>query len=568
LTLLAKIHPKSHRHPMAEASIDREILELYKEISPSTAYIIGFKEYAGKLFIPSRSNIEAALGKVRELRGRAATDLQRKVLDSIETLLIFEEPQPILDDIVGSIFAHLVKEGLNDEHLLSILRLGYSAIEATEERFAGRDIPVGVKALALYRLDSVNEILEAVKKQTRSAEVKLECDRLKERVSRFVGLFSLDGFGKGEFENVSRVFSEKGSALGREGFYQTALSKGFDYHETPEELEKKALRWLDDELPKFRRATERLARLYGCEPVPEKVEEKINSRIKLETKDLVKTTMRIRRAVQRFVNEDVCRINPRYRTRLIETPSYLTGTIPTGAAQFFDTFTRRPFQVFFQTTDPRRDPDRSVPSLLDLLVHEEYGHCVHHSNSATGFVEKLNPVQLLPGVLTAGPISEGLSFNRELEFYEASKRLEGKRRLSKAERGYVAVLEKYGGLKLVNMELEFAVRRWRVVRFLRVIGDVRVNTGKQGLMEFVDWAHGYTGIPRSSVYFQLFPAHEGMFPGYATNYAVCGEEIREIERRIKDEKNRVKFSTYLCSIGFPPRSLYRKMLLEYAKKLG
>ena len=110
-------------------------------------------------------------------------------------------------------------------------------------------------------------------------------------------------------------------------------------------------------------------------------------------------------------------------------------------------------------------------------------------------------------------------------------------------------------------------RRWRITRFLRVVGDVRVNTGKQGLLEFVDWAHKYTGLPRSSVYFQLFPAHEGLFPGYATCYAVVGQEIRGMEKKIRDPKKRVKFSTYLCSIGFPPRSIYRKMLQDYTAKL-
>jgi hypothetical protein len=110
-------------------------------------------------------------------------------------------------------------------------------------------------------------------------------------------------------------------------------------------------------------------------------------------------------------------------------------------------------------------------------------------------------------------------------------------------------------------------RRWRIVRFLRVVGDVWINTGKKDLIKFVDWAHDYTGIPRSSTYFQLFPAHEGIFPGYATSYAVVAQEIRRIELGIKDQKKRVKFSTYLCSIGFPPRSMYRRMLKEYAAKL-
>jgi len=34
-----------------------------------------------------------------------------------------------------------------------------------------------------------------------------------------------------------------------------------------------------------------------------------------------------------------------------------------------------------------------------------------------------------------------------------------------------------------------------------------------------------------------------------------------------DPKKKVKFSTYLCSIGFPPRSIYLRMLKEYATKL-
>ena len=111
------------------------------------------------------------------------------------------------------------------------------------------------------------------------------------------------------------------------------------------------------------------------------------------------------------------------------------------------------------------------------------------------------------------------------------------------------------------------VMRMRIIWFLRVVVDVRINTGEQGLLVFVDWAHERTGIPRSSMYFQLFPAHEGIFPGYATSYAVCGQEIRAIEKKIKNPRKKVKFSTYLCSIGFPPMSIYLQMLRGYGAKL-
>jgi hypothetical protein len=552
---------------MATTSLDAQILDVVKEASPSAAYLMGFNDYVGQLFIASQANVEKYLRKVRALRKQAKTDIQRKVLDSIEVALEFAEPQPVLDDIVGAIFAHLVKEGIKEDHMSSLLEYADKDIDACTKRFSKKKIPIAVKALTLYRLGGVLEILDTVKGEAKTAALKAQCDSLKAKVSNYTKLFALDGFGNGEFPNVERIFRKHGSDLGRQRFYPRALKKGFDYSETPAELERKALSWIDEELPKFRGVTRRLASKFGCEATPEAVEEKINRRMKLDPKKLIRTTQEIRKAIQAFVSEDVHGINPKYNTTVMETPPYLTGTIPSGAAQFFDTYTTRPFQIFFQTTDPKRDPDKSVSALIDLLVHEEYGHCVHHSNSAVGFVGKLPMLQLLAGAQTSGPITEGLSFNREMEFYEASKSLESKARLSKPERAYVDLMEEYGGLKLINLEVEFWVRRWRIVRFLRVLGDVWVNTGKKDLISFVDWANEHTGIPRSSVYFQLFPAHEGIFPGYATTYAVVGQEIREMERKIKDPKDRVKFSTYLCSIGFPPRSIYTKMLRDYAARL-
>jgi len=552
---------------MVSDPLDAQIMDFVKQVNPSGAYLMGFNEYAGKLFIASQANVNAALKKVRSLRSKARTELQQKLLDSMETNLLFDEPQPVLDDIVGTIFAHLVKEGVNDTHMLSLLDCAAKDVEACTERYSKRDIPVAVKALTLYRLGGALEILDTVKGESKNPRVKEACDALKNKVTEYVKLFDLEGWGKGEFPNAERIFKEKGFDLARQKFYPVVLKKGYDYAETPEQLEENAIEWIDEELPRFRKATEKLAKQFGCKPTPEEVESKINERNAIDPKKLVSVTLGIRKAVQKLVNEDVNGINRKYNTKVIETPPYLTGVIPTGAAQFFDTFTKKPFQYFFQTTDPKRDPDKSVASILNLLIHEEYGHCVHHSNSALGFVGKIPTLQTMPGLPTGAPITEGLSFNREIEFFELSKSLEAKKILTLTEKAYVKLMEKYGGLKQINLELEFMTRRWRIVRFLRVVGDVWVNTGKKTLLEFVDWAHEYTGVSRSSVYFQLFPAHEGAFPGYATCYAVVGQEIRSIERKIKDPKKRVKFSTFLCSIGFPPRSMYRRMLSEYAAKL-
>ena len=103
-----------------------------------------------------------------------------------------------------------------------------------------------------------------------------------------------------------------------------------DYSETPDELEKKALAWLAEELPRYRSVTKRLAKEYHCEATPEAVEKHLVDRARLKPKDLLRVTNAMRKVIQEFVDEDVVRINKKYKTKVIETPKFLTGMLPTG----------------------------------------------------------------------------------------------------------------------------------------------------------------------------------------------------------------------------------------------
>src|SRR6266571_4298060 len=96
----------------------------------------------------------------------------------------------------------------------------------------------------------------------------------------------------------------------------------------------------------------------------------------------------LRKRVVKVANKSIVKVNSHYNARVMETPSYLTAMFPSGGAFFFDTFTDNPQQVLICTTDPRRDPSTAPGELLNLLVHEEYGHCVHASNSSFGYGAK------------------------------------------------------------------------------------------------------------------------------------------------------------------------------------
>ncbi|HEX9566565.1 MAG TPA: hypothetical protein VGA48_03110, partial [Thermoplasmata archaeon] len=115
-------------------------------------------------------------------------------------------------------------------------------------------------------------------------------------------------------------------------------------------------------------------------------------------------------------------------------------------------------------------------------------------------------------------------------------------------------------------EYEFLAALWRIVRFLRVIGDARINSGKQDLVHFVEWAHRTTGLERATVYYQLFPAHQIIGPGYASTYAIIGERIRELQQdALKRGKSLRDFNAYASSIGWPPKSVFEANLEAWVR---
>jgi hypothetical protein len=312
--------------------------------------------------------------------------------------------------------------------------------------------------------------------------------------------------------------------------------------------------------------TARLAKKYGVAARAEEVSKIIKAKRAVKVDEIIPYLADLRRRVVKVANKSIVKVNPHYDARVMETPSYLTAIFPSGGAFFFDTFTDKPQQVFICTTDPRRDPSTAPGELLNLLVHEEYGHCVHASNSSFAYGAKPSLVDMLWSPL-GGAISEGISFQREVEFQDVMEKLQTRKGLNTDEKALVSFYEKHGGFDAIAEEYEFYTWMWRIVRFLRIIGDARINSGKQGLVDFIEWASKKTGLSKSMVYHQLFPAHQGNGPGYASTYAIVGESIREIQNRaVRNGKSLLDFNTYACSMGFPARTIFEDRLRAFATR--
>ncbi len=552
--------------PKPASPIESEIFEWFKDADPSGAYINGLKEYAGKIFIPSKKNLDRLSRRVDELRLKAENKSQLKVLDSGAAWVTLNEPHQAPESVLNAFFGYMIKEGIIDSHMKALTRNGIRAVQAATVEAAGKNWPTGLKLLALIRCDGLQEIIKTIKKETPDKQLKESLDDLSEVTRKYASIFRVKGFKNQGFDEVYKIIKKQGADLGRKEIYAQALQRLWDYQETPGELEAKGLKYLDRELPKFQRMTARLAKKYGVAAKAEEVSKVIKAERAVKVKEIIPYLAELRKRVVKVANKSIVKVNPNYDAKVIETPSYLTAIFPTGGAYFFDTFTNKPQQLFICTTDPRRDPSTAPGDLLSLLVHEEYGHCVHASNSSFGYGAKPTLVDMLWSPL-GGAISEGISFQREIEFHGVLERLKTRKGLNADEKALVNFYEKHGGFDALAEEYEFYTWMGRIVRFLRIIGDARINSGKQGLVDFIDWASKKTGLSKSMVYHQLFPAHQGNGPGYASTYAIVGESIREIQNRaVRNGKSLLDFNTYACSMGFPARTIFEDRLRAFATK--
>ena len=552
--------------PKPASPVESEIFEFFKESDPAGAYINGLKEYAGKIFIPSKRNLEKFSRRTDELRLKAENKSQLKVLDSFAAWFGLAEPHMVPEAVLNAYFGYLIKEGLIDSHMKALTRNGIRAVEAGAVEAAGKNWPTGLRLLTLIRTEGLQEIIRTIKKETQDKQLKESLDELSMATRKFASIFRVKGFKNQGFDEVYKIIKKQGADLGRKEIYAQALQRLWDYSETPTELEEKGLKYLDRELPKFQRMTAKLAKKYGVPAKAEEVSKIIKAKRSVKVNEIIPYLAALRNRVVKVTNKSIVKVNPRYAARVMETPLYLSAVFPSGGAFFFDTFTEKPKQVFICTTDPRRDPSTAPGELLNLLVHEEYGHCVHASNSGVGYGAKPTLVDMLWSPL-GGAISEGISFQREIEFMDVLEKVKTRKGLNSDEKSLVTFYEKHGGFDAIVEEYEFYTWMWRIVRFLRIIGDARINSGKQSLVDFIDWANKKTGLSKSMVYHQLFPAHQGNGPGYASTYAIVGESIREIQNKaVRNGKKLLDFNTYACSMGFPARTIFEDRLRTFATK--
>ncbi len=514
------------REPRTET--ERAVFDLWTELRPDEAFIQGVDGCAGRFFVPTPARVRRILDRIARTQRSTEDPTERKLLASFRARIELREPAGLPEALVESLFGYMVKEGVNAEHIRGLAADGRRALDVRRAQLRGRT-PAGMRALVQLACNGLSQILETVDSQLREPKARAA-----------------------------------GADLGRSRSYARALRDLWDYDETPAQVEAAGLRMLRRELPHFKALVRRSAEELRCDPTAEAVTERLKVRRGLRPDQILPFLNQVRGPAMRVAHRHVVAINPEYTTEIIETPPYMVNVTPSGAAFEVDALTDHSKEIFLATTDERSAARPAPGELLNLLIHEEYGHCVHGSNSAHGFAATPRVLHIISSTFVC--VSEGIAFQRELEFLPVLQEIAAGKLSGEAEDAFAEALEPWGGITAASREYEFLTQLWRMVRFLRVIGDARINSGKQDLARFVEWAHRTTGLERATVYYQLFPAHQVIGPGYASTYAIIGERIRELQQdALKRGKTLRDFNAYASSLGWPPKSVFEAELAAWVR---
>jgi hypothetical protein len=541
--------------------IEKQFYEWYKEVDPSSAYSQGASQCAGKFFIPSKQNLDAAEEKLKGIIRQVKNKEQKRLFKSHLAGLRFNEPYMVPDGATSAFFTHLVKEGIVIDHLMPLAKQVEEALDAFMQLLYKKQWTIETKILTCQLSDQLLGILETIISESTDETLTKSLTVLKEKAVEYRRLYNVEGVKQGDFTEVFPTLQKTRGRIKHKTIYPRLLADVWGYPEKPEQIERKAKLWLKKELPNLQKVTRKLAKAYCVKSDVETVDEALDKRRSIPKEQALKFVKETRDLAQRIFENNIVRITPKYETRVIETPQYLVSMIPSAAMTTFDGFTDKPFNMFFVTTDPRFSPSSSMPDLISSLLHEEYGHAVNFSNSVTRFAAKPTFSELMSPTF-ATHISDGISFHREYEFVELLKRLANKKTLSKDEEAFLNILKGENDTATMLLENEFVMQKWRIMRFLRAIFDIRINMEKQSVADFVEWAHKETGLSEKMIYNQTWIFLKSV--GYAPCYSIAGDKIKRLQQRaIKKGMSQIDFNTYVASLGFPAPEIFEQKIQEH-----
>jgi hypothetical protein len=543
--------------------LDREIIEVWADYDPVEAYASGMDTRPRKLYVPSAEKIQFTLRvaeAAREKLGRIEDDELResaaKILDAISVDVRYPRPDVQVAACAALLLSVLLKEDERKDFVPDFLRDAAGLIAFENQRLAGGSLNAEARKLCLNSADFLDATLSILEK--RVASLASDVAGVRAQMEKYRGMFGGDGLDAQEFNTLFAALEKLNAEPRATPGYEEMLKDLYDYGMTSGEIRSRALTLLDEELRLVRELAPRLAEYLRTQEGSRlgEIYTAMGQHFAVQGK-LLDTAERMMHAINDYTEFFIQDIDNKAFIKPEAAPPHLTDLITSGATVVLNYLTCEPIVKVYLT----EEKNKSVLTMLNVLAHEG----THAYRGLLASKAKMPPLLKRRTYLSI-PLNEGMAFHREFEFYEAARgALQTGHALDEGLAPKV-VSDFFDLFGASAEEREFGVaafemetRVWRVMRFVRAVCDVEVNTGKKSYVEFVNWANDLTELGKEFIHSECFPFLSN--PGYMPSYAICGVIYAELQvERLKAGVPLKSFNTQASRIGFFPWSICKAKL--------
>jgi len=361
-----------------------------------------------------------------------------------------------------------------------------------------------------------------------------------------------------DFNQVFAFLKEKSQPAKVNEFYAKILTDVFDFGASDEEIEATTITFLQSALKVTRDLLPALSMFLAgvTRDTPlGTVYDLLTENYKIKEGEVLDQANKMMEVINSFVDRFVQDLGEHPDIKPIEAPKFLTDLITSGATVPLNFATDKPRSIIYIN----EDKNTSFLTLLNVLVHEAT-HAYHPLILAT--VPDLPRLATLKLPYTF-PFSEATAFHREFELFE-SLEIQSKRGIRNVVQQKLIDLFDLPPASLSNdvLAFKFETFYWRIIRAVRTLCDVRVNTGKSTYVDFLEWASKFTGFSKSTINDECFTFLST--PGYMPSYSFCGAQYEALERQASNNGlSEFEFNTRANKMGLWPWTICLQKMRDF-----
>jgi hypothetical protein len=532
-----------------------EVFGIWKDFDPVECYAAGFDDCKGKLFIPTQAanaellrrveNARSRLSEVQDVELRSAAN---KLLSSTSVAIAHDSPEEQIVACFLAIWYSLLKSEHHEPFVETLLEQASELVTFEHSRWFGQQFSGETRKAVVDACFSLDAILVVL--ASKNPELIDSIGSLTFNVANFRSLFSFPLRNPTSFEELFEFFEKNAGPPRMNKLYPQIIAHVFDYGVSIDEIYTKSQNLLEEELDLAKGLIPTLNQAVGAPQWASLGDayDALSKRYEISGPVVIEA-QKMMDVLNRFIDRDLQDIGIDPNILPEATPEFLKPLITSGAAIALNYLRKEPSVTVFVT----EERNTSWLTLLNVLVHE-----ATHAYSPL-ILARIPTVPVLTKLKSwlALPFYEATAFHRELELFEAIQAgAKQRHRVSRTVNELLGLFDTpVFPLRDDVIAFELETRIWRIIRALRTICDVEVNTAKRTYVDFIKWAAAHTGLSKELIHHECFTFLS--YPGYTPSYSFCGLQYQELQKEAKEKRrvSRHSFNTKANQIGLLPWTL-------------